>query len=149
VLHHFTLYLYITFCVCWCYVLGWIRCLGWYSECASTPGKLKSLPDHGGNQSRSPSLRPLGRNVRLWDNPFRDLIGQILARIPGFQQRIILEPHVPSRGSQARRTRLGGNQTCALWDTSAMIYQQSYKVKSVQIGDISELSLVPSIPMIF
>ena len=31
----------------------------------------------------------------------------ILARIPGFRQRIIPEPRVPSRGSQARRTRLG------------------------------------------
>jgi hypothetical protein len=30
----------------------------------------------------------------------------ILARIPGFRQRIIPEPHVPSRGSQARGTRL-------------------------------------------
>ena len=29
-----------------------------------------------------------------------------LARIPGFRQRIIPEPHVPSRGSQARGTRL-------------------------------------------
>ena len=31
----------------------------------------------------------------------------ILARIPGFRQRIIPEPRVPSRGSQARGTRLG------------------------------------------
>ena len=30
----------------------------------------------------------------------------VLARIPGFRQRIIPEPHVPSRGSQARGTRL-------------------------------------------
>jgi hypothetical protein len=30
----------------------------------------------------------------------------ILARIPGFRQRIIPEPRVPSRGSQARGTRL-------------------------------------------
>jgi hypothetical protein len=31
----------------------------------------------------------------------------ILARIPGFRQRIIPEPRVPSRGSQAQGTRLG------------------------------------------
>jgi hypothetical protein len=37
-----------TFCVCWCYVLRWIWCLWCYSECASTPGKLKSWPDHSG-----------------------------------------------------------------------------------------------------
>ena len=30
----------------------------------------------------------------------------IFARIPGFRQRIIPEPRVPSRGSQARGTRL-------------------------------------------
>jgi hypothetical protein len=29
-----------------------------------------------------------------------------LSRIPGFRQRIIPEPHVPSRGSRARGTRL-------------------------------------------
>jgi hypothetical protein len=40
---------YDTLCVCWCYVLRWIWCLWCYSECASTPGKLKSLPDDGGN----------------------------------------------------------------------------------------------------
>ena len=34
------------FCVCWCYVLEWIWCFWCYSECAPTPGKLKSLPDH-------------------------------------------------------------------------------------------------------
>ena len=43
----------------------------------------------------------------------------ILARIPGFRQRIIPEPRVPSRGSQARGTRLDeGNllpRTQALW----------------------------------
>ena len=47
-------------------------------ECASTPGKLKSLPDHGGNRTRD------------------------------------------------------------LWDSSPML---SYEVKSVQVGDILELSL--------
>jgi hypothetical protein len=34
----------------------------------------------------------------------------VLARIPGFRQRIIPEPHVPSRGSQARGTRLGTDE---------------------------------------
>ncbi len=27
-------------------------CLWCYFECISTPGKLKNLPDHGGNQTR-------------------------------------------------------------------------------------------------
>jgi hypothetical protein len=37
----------------------------------------------------------------------------ILARIPGFRQRIIPEPRVPSRGSQARGTRLSKSQQTA------------------------------------
>ena len=35
----------------WCYVLWCGICLCCYSECISTPGKLKNLPDHGGNQT--------------------------------------------------------------------------------------------------
>ena len=41
----------------------------------------------------------------------------------------------------------GGNRTRDLWDTSPMLFQLSYAVKSVRVGDISELSLVPSISM--
>ena len=33
---------------------------GEYDECGSTPGKLKSLPDHGGNRTHD-----------LWDTRFR------------------------------------------------------------------------------
>jgi hypothetical protein len=40
------------------------------------------------------------------DLPLKWMRSSILARIPGFRQRIIPEPHVPSRGSQARGTRL-------------------------------------------
>ena len=39
----------------------------------------------------------------------------------------------------------GGNRTRDLWDTNTMLYQLSYEVKSVRVGDISEPSLVPSI----
>ena len=38
----------------------------------------------------------------------------------------------------------GGNRIRDLWDTSSMLCQLSYAVKSVRIDDISELSLVPS-----
>ena len=41
----------------------------------------------------------------------------------------------------------GGNRTRDLWDTSPMLYQLSYVVKSVRVGDILELSLVSSISM--
>jgi hypothetical protein len=56
--------------------------------------------------------------VKIWDGkweyapppppsgPSYEMRSSVLARIPGFRQRIIPEPHVPSRGSQARRTRL-------------------------------------------
>ena len=40
------------------------------------------------------------------DWPLKWMRSSILARIPGFRQRIIPEPRVPSRGSQARGTRL-------------------------------------------
>jgi hypothetical protein len=40
------------------------------------------------------------------DWPLKWMRSSILARILGFRQRIIPEPRVPSRGSQARGTRL-------------------------------------------
>ncbi len=39
----------------------------------------------------------------------------------------------------------GGNRTRDLWFASPMLYQLSYKVKSVRVFDISELNLAPSI----
>ena len=73
-------------------------------------------------QSRSPSLRSSGRILgkerearsgiirfrEESDWPLKWMRSSILAKIPGFRQQIILEPRVPSRGSQARGTRLGG-----------------------------------------
>ena len=41
----------------------------------------------------------------------------------------------------------GGNRTFDLWNTSPMLCQLSYAVRSVRVCDISELSLVPSISM--
>ena len=40
------------------------------------------------------------------DWPLKWMRSSILATIPGFRQRIIPEPSIPSRGSQARGTRL-------------------------------------------
>ena len=39
----------------------------------------------------------------------------------------------------------GGNRTYELWNTSPMLCQLSYAVRSVRVCDISELSPVPSI----
>ena len=41
----------------------------------------------------------------------------------------------------------GGNRTHDLWNTSPMLCQLSYAVRSVRVSDISEPSLVPSISM--
>ena len=41
----------------------------------------------------------------------------------------------------------GGNRTYDLWNTSPMLCQLSYAVRSVRVCDISELNLVPSISM--
>ena len=41
----------------------------------------------------------------------------------------------------------GGNRTYDLWNTSPMLWQLSYAVRSVRQSDILELSLVPSISM--
>ena len=66
----------------------------------------------------SPSLRSSGRNARLWNNPLleaRNLKESWLRLKYAFHfngqsdsslKRIIPEPRVPSRGSQARGTRL-------------------------------------------
>ena len=40
-----------------------------------------------------------------------------------------------------------GKRTYDLWNTSPMLCQLSYAVRSVRVCDISELSLVPSISM--
>ena len=41
----------------------------------------------------------------------------------------------------------GGNRTYDLWNTSPMLCQLSYAVRSVRVCDISEPNLVPSISM--
>ena len=43
----------------------------------------------------------------------------------------------------------GGNRTRDLWFASPMLYQLRHEVKSVRVGDISELSLVPSMSVCF
>ena len=65
------------------------------------------------------------------DWPLKWMRSSILAMIPGFRQRIIPEPRVPSRGSQARGTRLlfyyqmilllsiGNSSSSAIWKKHA------------------------------
>ena len=42
----------------------------------------------------------------------------------------------------------GGSRTYDLWNTSPMLWQLSYAVRSVRVCDILELSLVPSITVL-
>ena len=41
----------------------------------------------------------------------------------------------------------GGIRIYDLWNTSPMLFQLSYAVRTVRVSDISEQYLVPSIPM--
>ena len=51
----------------------------------------------------------------------------------------------PHRVSLKNMPDHGGNRTYGLWNTSPMLCQLSYAVRSVRVCDILELSLVPSI----
>ena len=53
----------------------------------------------------------------------------------------------PHRASLKNMLGHGRNRTYDLWNTSPMLCQLSYAVKSVRVCDISELSVVPSISM--
>ena len=53
----------------------------------------------------------------------------------------------PHRASLKNMPGHGGNRTYELWNTSPMLCQLSYTVRSVRVCDISKLSLVPSISM--
>ena len=54
----------------------------------------------------------------------------------------------PHRASLKNTPDHGGNRTYDLWKTSPMLSQLSYAVWSVQVCDISEQNLVPSISML-
>ena len=53
----------------------------------------------------------------------------------------------PHRASLKNMPDHGGNRTYDLWNTSPMLCQLSYAVRSVRVCDISEQNLVPSISM--
>ena len=53
----------------------------------------------------------------------------------------------PHRTSLKNMPGHGGNRTYDLWNTSPMLCQLSYAVRTVRVSDISEQNLVPSIPM--
>ena len=53
----------------------------------------------------------------------------------------------PHRASLKNMPGHGGIRTYDLWNASPMLCQLSYAVRSVRVYDISELSLVSSIPM--
>ena len=53
----------------------------------------------------------------------------------------------PHRASLKNMLGHGGNRTYKLWNTSPMLCQLSYMVRTVRVSDISEQNLVPSIPV--
>ena len=53
----------------------------------------------------------------------------------------------PHRASLKNMPGHGGIRTYDLWNTSPMLFQLSYAVRTVRVSDISEQYLVPSIPM--
>ena len=53
----------------------------------------------------------------------------------------------PHRASLKNMPGYGGNRTYDHWNTSPMLCQLSYAVRSVRVCDISELNLVPSTSM--
>ena len=53
-------------------------------------------------------------------------------------------PHRPSLKNMPGH---GGNRNYDLWNTSPMLCQLSYTVRTVRLSDISGHNLVPSIPM--
>ena len=53
----------------------------------------------------------------------------------------------PHQASLKNMPDHGGNRTCDLWNTSPMLCQLSYAVRSVRVCDILEQNLVPSISM--
>ena len=53
----------------------------------------------------------------------------------------------PHRASLKNMPGHGGNRTYDLWNTSPMLCQLSYMVRTVRVSDISEQNLVPSIPV--
>ena len=54
------------------------------------------------------------------------MCSSILARIPCFRQRIIPEPRVPSRGSQARGTRLANLQRTYKYLLYMLLYMAEF-----------------------
>ena len=52
----------------------------------------------------------------------------------------------PHRASLKNMPDHGGNRTYDLWNTSPMLCQLSYMVRSFRVSDISEQNLVPLIP---
>ena len=53
----------------------------------------------------------------------------------------------PHRASLKNMPGHGGIRTYDLWNASPMLCQLSCAVRSARVCDVSELSLVPSIPM--
>ena len=89
------------------------------------------------------SIHPLGRM-----DATRQIAHRILQNECVYVLYVIATLSVyPHRASWKNMPGHGGIRTYDLWNASPMLCQLSYAVRSVRVYDISELSLVPSIPM--
>ena len=66
---------------------------------------------------------------------------------PNFTENMFLHLY-PHRAGLKNMPGHGGIRTYDLWNTSPMLCQLSYAVRTVRVCDISELSLVPSISVL-
>ena len=130
---------------------------------------LKNMPGHGGIRTydlwnTSPMLFQLSyavRTVRVSDISEQYLVPSIpmCSSNMNFFSVLVLCTQVnnmfcdvtlsayPHRASLKNMPGHGGIRTYDLWNTTPMLFQLSYAVRTVRVSDISEQYLVPSIPM--
>ena len=65
----------------------------------------------------------------------------------GYDVCVVTLSVYPHRMSLKNMPGHGGNRTYDLWNTSPMLCQLSYAVRTVRVSDILEENLVPSISM--
>ena len=60
---------------------------------------------------------------------------------------MLLWVYIKPGRQESMKTTAGVDQIYDIWNASPMLHQLHYEVRSVQVCDISEMSLVSSIPM--
>ena len=111
------------------------------TRCTSTASRLCSPTATLAVPSRTPSWRG-ARRPRGIERETR--VANVSSFIYVCDVTLSAYPH---RASLKNMPGHGGIRTYDLWNTSPMLFQLSYAVRTVRVSDISEQYLVPSIPM--